>query len=85
VAGLTPIRNEVFFAAVVLGRFPGCVSATLVGAGVWQLELPLWAWISIGVVLFCAIAMAIGYRKRLAKWAKTILENTGHPQKTPEG
>ena len=85
VAGLTPIRNEVFFVAVVLGRFPGCVSATLVGAGVWQLELPLWAWISIGVVLFCAIGMAIGYRKRLAKWAKTILENAGHPQKAQEG
>ncbi len=85
VAGLTTIRSDFFAAAVVLGRFPGCVSATLVGAGVWQLELPLWAWISIGAVLFCAVGVAIGYRKRLAKWAKTVLENAGHPQKTQAG
>lgn len=47
-AGLTPIRWSTFTLVVLLGRSPGSLIASLTGAGL--VDLPIWAWIIVGVV-----------------------------------
>lgn len=54
-AGLTPIRWRTFAAIVLIGRSPGSFVASLTGSGL--IDLPLWAWVIVGVVSIVCIAV----------------------------
>jgi uncharacterized membrane protein YdjX (TVP38/TMEM64 family) len=73
VAGLTPVAPFRFLLACIFGRLLGSVGATLVGAGVWQITIPVWGWVFIGIAAAIVIFLAIRYRRSLRRWVGRVL------------
>jgi uncharacterized membrane protein YdjX (TVP38/TMEM64 family) len=73
VAGLTPISPFRFLLACFFGRLLGSVGATLVGAGVWQIQIPTWGWVFIGAVVVLLLFLAARYRHPLRRWVLRLM------------
>jgi len=73
VAGLTPISPFRFLLACFFGRLLGSVGATLVGAGVWQIQIPIWGWVLIGAVVVVLLILAARYRHPLRRWVLRLM------------
>lgn len=74
VAGLTPMGYFTYLLVSFFGRLPGTIGATLVGAGVWQFEIPLWGWVIIGGIIFALVILGVVYREAIRKWVMSILQ-----------
>ena len=74
VAGLTPMGYWNYLVISFLGRLPGTIGATLVGAGIWQFQIPLWGWIILGFLIAVILSLGILYRDALKKWVLGALE-----------
>ncbi|MGB9553033.1 MAG: TVP38/TMEM64 family protein, partial [bacterium] len=73
-AGLTPMGYWTYFMISFFGRLPGTISATLIGAGIWQFHIPSWGWITLGALILVVLALAFFYRQSLKKWVWGMLE-----------
>lgn len=73
VAGLTPMPPFRFLLACFFGRLLGSVGATLVGAGVWQIQIPIWGWVLIGTVVVFLLILAGRYRHPLRRWVLRLM------------
>jgi len=74
IAGLTPMGYWTYFMVSFFGRLPGTISATLIGAGLWQFQIPLWGWIVVGIIILIVLASGFFFRQSLKKWISEILE-----------
>ena len=77
VAGLTPVGYLTYLMVAFWGRLPGTVSATLVGAGVWQFSIPLWGWILIGCTVVAILTVAILCRERIKHYILGLVNSYG--------
>ena len=74
VAGLTPLSYFAYLMVSFWGRLPGTISATLVGAGIWQFQIPIWGWVLIGCFITSLLILAFIYRKNLKSWVIRLLK-----------
>lgn len=72
VAGLTGVAWPVFMALSTLGRLPGQVMSTLVGAGV--LTVPVWGWTLIVLAAAGLVYLSFRYAERISEWMMGILK-----------
>ncbi len=75
VAGLTPLSYLAYLMISFWGRLPGTISATLVGAGIWQFQIPAWGWILIGCLIALLLILALVYRRYLKSWVLGLLKS----------
>ncbi len=73
VAGLTPMPPFRFLLACFFGRLLGSVGATLVGAGVWQIQIPIRGWVLIGAIVVFLLILAARYRHPLRRWVLRLM------------
>lgn len=77
-AGLTPISYRTFMAIVLIGRSPGSFVASLTGSGL--VELPLWAWVIVGVVSLTLITVWWVKGDQIEDWFRQRLVSTPKEQ-----
>ena len=85
VAGLTPIPPFRFLLACFFGRLLGSIGATLVGAGVWQIQIPIWGWALIGAVVVFLLILAARYRHPLRRWVLRLMMGGTPAASLPSG
>jgi uncharacterized membrane protein YdjX (TVP38/TMEM64 family) len=71
VAGLTGIAWPVFLLLSFLGRLPGQVMSTLVGAGL--LTVPVWGWVVIVVCAAGLVYLSFRYAEKINEWLMGVL------------
>jgi uncharacterized membrane protein YdjX (TVP38/TMEM64 family) len=81
-AGLSPLPLRIYLALLLLGRLPGTIVGTLVGAGV--LAFSAWQWGVLGAVCLAVLVVFLRYGRPLEVWlADHTLGNHGLPARTP--
>ena len=65
-AGISTIPFSIFLLLIILGRFPGVLIATLVGAEL--ISLTPTAWVIIGLLLVLLLVLVIKYHQRIENW-----------------
>ena len=65
-AGISTLPFPIFLLLVILGRFPGVLLATLLGAEL--ISLTPAAWVIIGVFLVLLLVLVLKYHKKIEDW-----------------
>lgn len=65
-AGLSPLPLRIYLALLLLGRLPGTIVGTLVGAGV--LAFTAWQWAVLGAVCLAILVVFLRWGRSLEVW-----------------
>ena len=81
-AGLSPLPLRIYLALLLLGRLPGTIVGTLVGAGV--LAFTTWQWAVLGGVCLAILVVFLRWGHSLEVWlADRALGHRGAPTAPP--
>ncbi|MCK5811521.1 MAG: TVP38/TMEM64 family protein [Clostridiales bacterium] len=73
IAGVSKIKFGLFAILVVVGRTPGILLSSYIGAGV--IKLLLWQWVIIGIISILLIALSIKFGEKVEIYFKKIYKS----------
>ncbi len=73
IAGVSKIKFGLFTILVIVGRTPGILMSSYIGAGV--IKLVLWQWVIIGIISISIIALSIKFGEKVEIYFKKIYKN----------
>lgn len=76
-AGISNLPFNIFLLLIILGRFPGVLIATLVGAELISFT-PV-GWLIIGILLILVLVLLVKYHQKIEEWLyKRIIQEEGN-------
>lgn len=73
IAGVSKIKFGLFTILVIVGRTPGILMSSYIGAGV--IKLAIWQWVIIGIISISIIALSIKFGEKVEIYFKKIYKN----------
>ncbi len=73
IAGVSKIKFGLFTILVVIGRTPGILLSSYIGAGV--IKLALWQWVVIGIISISLITLSIKFGEKVEIYFKKIYKS----------